>query len=160
MNKKRIRYFEGQWFAVPLRKDGYALGIIVRGSYKAKGGLGYFFGPKYQEIPNDESTWEKKPVDAILITKFGDLGIINGSWPLIKSTRPFLKEEWPIPKFGHEVSLLPGKGTIREYAQDNIGRLIIVKETPVNVKEIIGLPEDLSRGGGSVEIELTKILDG
>jgi hypothetical protein len=68
-----IRYREGQWFAIPLRKEGYALGIIVRGCYKTKGGLGYFFGPKYAEIPNDEATWEKKPEEAILIARFGDL---------------------------------------------------------------------------------------
>ena len=42
MGRKHIRYNEGQWFGVPLRKGGYAIGIIVRGSYKTKGGLGYF----------------------------------------------------------------------------------------------------------------------
>ena len=35
--KKHIKYSEGQWFAVPLKSGGYALGIIARGSHKVKG---------------------------------------------------------------------------------------------------------------------------
>lgn len=159
MNKKQIRYKEGQWFAVPLRKHGFALGIIVRGNYRTKGGLGYFFGPKYPEIPGDETTLGKKPGEAILITRFGDLGIINGSWPLIHSSRPFSREEWPIPKFGLEVSLLPGKGFIREYGQDDTGKWILNNEELVDVKDIIGLPEDGSLGGGAVEIKLKQLLN-
>lgn len=158
VRQKHIRYSEGQWFAVPLLKDGYAIGIIVRGSYKTKGGLGYFFGPKYENIPADEATWEKKPGEAILIARFGDLGIINGRWPLIESTRPFSKEEWSIPKFGLEVSLLPGKGFIREYGQNDTGELILIKEEPVDAKDIVDLPEDSSMGDGAVEIRLTKLL--
>jgi hypothetical protein len=66
LRQKHTRYSEGQWFTVPLRKGSYALGIIVRGSYKTKGGLGYFFGPQYAEIPGDKQTWEKHPEDAII----------------------------------------------------------------------------------------------
>lgn len=159
MRKKYIRYDEGQWFAVPLRKGGYALGIITRGNYKTKGGLGYFFKPKYSEIPGEEATWQKSPKDAVLVTRFGDLGLINGRWPLIPSTRLFSKEEWPIPKFGMEVELVPGKAFIREYDQTENGGLILLQETVVDVKEIAGLPEDGSMGGGAVEIRLTNLLD-
>jgi hypothetical protein len=160
MGRKRIRYDEGQWFAVPLRRGGYALGIIVRGNYRTKGGLGYFFGPRYDELPSDQATWDKNPEEAILITRFGDLGIIRGDWPLLQSTRPFLRIEWPIPKFGKKVSLLPGKAFVREYDQSETGKWILVRETVVDEKDIIGLPEDSASGGGAVEIELTEILDG
>ncbi len=159
MRRKQIRYSEGQWFAVPLRKGGYAIGIIVRGSYKTKGGIGYFFGPKYPNLPKDPDTWEKKPDEAILITQFGDLGILNGNWPIIQSTRPFSKEEWPIPKFGKNISLLPEKGFIREYGEDQSGELVLIRESVVDVHEINGLPKDGSLGGGAVEIRLTQLLD-
>jgi hypothetical protein len=159
MRQKHIKYGEGQWFAVPLRKGGYALGIIVRGSYKSKGGLGYFFGPKYAEIPDDKATWEKDPRVTVLITRFSDLGIINGSWPLIQSTRPFSPEEWPIPKFGLEISLMPGKGYIREYKQKATGEWVLHKETLVEVKDIVNLPKDSFLGGGAIEIKLTNLLD-
>jgi hypothetical protein len=159
MRKNPIRYSEGQWFAVPLRKGGYALGIIVRGSYKTKGGLGYFFGPSYSEVPNDEATWRKIPEEAILITRFGDLGIIDGRWPLIRSSRPFSRGEWPIPKFGSKVSLLPNKGLIREYDHNDRGEWKLIREIPVDLKDIAGLPEDVSMGGGAVEIRLTELLN-
>jgi hypothetical protein len=158
MKKKNIHYSEGQWFAVPLRRGGYALGIIVRGGYKTKGGLGYFFGPKYEDLPGDEATYEKHAEDALLIARFGDLGIVRGSWPLIQSTRPFSKEEWPIPKFGTEVPLPPGKGFIREYEQDSSGALICVRQTPVDADKIQKFPKDAVMGGGAVEIKLTKLL--
>jgi Immunity protein 26 len=159
MKGKDILYSEGQWFAVPLRTGGYALGIITRGNYKTKGGLGYFFGPKYSELPGDEATWQKSPEDAVLITQFGDLGLINGTWPLIPSTRLFSKEDWPMPKFGMEVSLIPGKAFLREYGQKHNGKLMLIRETVVDIRDIADLPEDVSMGGGAVEIKLTNLLD-
>ena len=158
MKQKHIRYSEGQWFAIPLRNGGYALGIIVIGSYKTKGGLGYFFGPKYLEIPDDKAILEKQPGDAILVAIFGDLGIINGNWPLIQSSRPFSKEEWPIPKFGMKISLVQRKGFIREYKQNEAGDLILHRETVVAEEDILNLPTDSIMGGGAIEIKLTNLL--
>lgn len=154
-----IRYREGQWFAVPLRTGGYALGIIVRGSYKTKGGLGYFFGPKFDAPPEDEITWRATPADALLISKFGDLGILSGRWPLIPSTRPFSSDEWPIPVFGIVLPFPVGKGYVREYAADDNGELYCMREVMVDAVDVAGLPIDIDRGGGSVEIYLTKQLD-
>lgn len=157
--RKRIKYSEGQWFAVPLKTGGYALGIIVRGNYKTKGGLGYFFGPRYKEVPDERETWLKKPSDAILITWFGDLGIIWGRWPLIPSTRPFRREEWPVPKFQRIDALNPAKGWLVEYSQEvaGIGELPI-RETYCDAKELMELPKDSLLGYEAVEIVLTKLL--
>jgi hypothetical protein len=158
MMSKNIKYNEGQWFAIPLRNGGYALGIIVRGNYQTKGGLGYFFGPCYDHIPDNDDVWKINPDDALLITQFGDLGIINGRWPIILSTRPFSKDEWPIPKFGSVNPLIPHKAFVREYQQDNAGELQVVREIVVDAKEIAGLPTDSSMGGGAVEIRLSDLL--
>jgi hypothetical protein len=167
LRRKFIRYPEGQWFAVPLRQGGYALGIIVRGSSKTKGGLGYFFGPKYVEVPVDEETWNKLPEDAILVGWFGDLGIASCQWPLIQSTRPFSRDEWPIPKFGRKFPPLmvmgtlygTGKGIIVEFGENPEGVQQAIRETPVDEEKIAGLPEDCLMMGGSVEIRLTRLLD-
>ncbi len=158
MRQKRIKLNEGQWFAVPLRKGAYALGVVVRGNNKTVC-LGYFFGPKYETVPGDVATWEKKPEDAVLITQFQDLGIVNGRWPLIQSTRPFSREEWPIPKFGMEIADSNGKGYLREYEFDEAGHWNLINERVVDAKEIMDLPEDSFWGGGAVEIHLTKLLD-
>ena len=99
-------------------------------------------------IPSDKDTIEKKPNEAILTTQFGDRGIINGSWPIIESTRPFNKAEWPIPKFGFKPPYPPDKAFIREYGQDETGDLIIIYETLVDASMIVDLPVDRSSGGG------------
>jgi len=157
--RKHIKYSEGQWFAVPLKDGGYALGIIVRGSYKTKGGLGYFFGPRYENIPDEQETWHKQPSDAILIAWFGDLGIILGQWPLISTTRPFRREEWPVPKFHRLDALDPSKGWLVEYDQETSGLYLAGRrETYLNARELVGLPKDSLLGYGAVELVLTKLL--
>ena len=158
MCKRHIKYDEGQWFAVPLKDGGYALGIIVRGSYKTKGGLGYFFGPRYPDIPDDTATWAKQTSDAILITWFGDLGIIEGRWPLIPSTRPFRREEWPVPKFARIDAVDPSIGRLVEYDQETSGLESPIRETVRPAQDLVGLPRDVDAGAGAVEIKLTKLL--
>ncbi len=158
MGKKHIKYSEGQWFAVPLRDGGYALGIIVRGSYKTRGGLGYFFGCRYAEVPGEAETWAKRPEEAMLIAWFGDLGIIEGEWLLIASSRPFRREEWPVPKFARIDSLNPEIGWLVEYDQEDDGSQRWVKETICPAEELVGLPKDSLMGYKAVEIVLTKLL--
>lgn len=160
--KRHIKYSEGQWFAVPLKNGGYALGIIVRGSYKTKGGLGYFFGPWYDTIPDERETWRKQPSDAILIAWFGPLGIEWGKWPLIPSTRPFRREEWPVPKFKRIDSLKPEKGWLVEYSQEvgGISESAPVREIYCNARDLNGLPDDGVYGYEAIEIVLAKLLSG
>ena len=158
MTRKKIYINEGQWFAVPLRNGGYALGVVVRGNSKSVC-LGYFFGPRYEKPPNDEIIWMKKAEDAILITQFGDQGLTNSSWPLIQTTRPFSREEWPIPKFGVEIPFSAGKGFVREYEFNDSGEWRLLRETLVDAKDVMGMPSDSLKGGGSVEVTLTKLLE-
>jgi|SRR5271157_6053791 len=158
MKNTHIKYSEGQWFAVPLRSGGYAIGIIVRGSYKTKGGLGYFFGPKYAEVPSNIETLAKNKDNSILIGWFGDLGIINGDWPLIEGRKPFAREEWPVPKFYRIPPLPIEKAFVVEYDQDtSIHHPIHEYIVPIS-EEILKLPEDGGYGSGAIEIELDKLL--
>jgi hypothetical protein len=156
MVKAHVKYDTGQWFAVPLRDGGYALGIIVRGSYRTKGGLGYFFGPKHEELPNSDDISALQPSDAVLITWFGDLGIIRGKWPLIFSNRAFRSEEWPIPLFRRDAT--SEKGWLVEYHHNATGYDGIMRETLHEMKDLEGLPREADFGSGAIEIELTKVL--
>jgi hypothetical protein len=156
--KKHIKYSEGQWFAVPLKDGGYALGVIVRGSYKTKGGLGYFFGPRYESVPDEQETWTKQPSDAVLIAWFSDLGITRGKWQLIPSTCLFRREEWPIPTFKRLDALKPEKGWLVEYSQDTDDVPIPVRERYCNAMELLDIPDDGDYGYEAVEIVLTKRL--
>jgi hypothetical protein len=155
---KRINYPEGQWFAVPLTPDGFALGIIVRGSSKTKGGLGYFFGPKYFKLPTGEDTQNVGASDAVLITWFGDLGIVQGDWPLIESTRIFKREVWPVPKFARIDLVDNSRGWLVEYDQAGTGFTSPLRETPCPAHRLAGLPKDVLSGSGAVEKKLTYLL--
>lgn len=160
MRKKHVTYDEGQWFAVPLKDGGYALGIIVRGSYKTKGGLGYFFGPRYWDLPDDAATWNSQPADAILIAWFGDLYILEGRWSLVASTRPFRRYEWPVPMFGRIDAITPEKGWLVEYDQEDTGIGKVVREIRCRAEDIAHLPRDGVYGAGAVEAKLTQLLAG
>lgn len=157
LRRKHIRYTEGQWFAVPLKDGGYTLGIIVRGSYRTRGGLGYFFGPRYEQVPGEEETWKKQPEDAILIAWFGDWGIITGSWPLIASSRPFHREEWPVPKFRSVDPSNPGYGWLVEYRQETNG-WELPSRIYCSAEELVGLPQDGIYGYEAIENALTNLL--
>jgi hypothetical protein len=73
----KVQYREGDWFAVPLRGGGFGLGLIARAN---PGGvlLGYFFGPLRSEVPKLEDVASLRPGDAVLVRKFGHLGIVGG----------------------------------------------------------------------------------
>ncbi|MEN4013073.1 MAG: immunity 26/phosphotriesterase HocA family protein [Bellilinea sp.] len=156
--RQHIKYSEGQWFAVPLKNGGYALGIIVRGNYKTKGGLGYFFAPRYESIPDNQDTWQKQPSDAIMIAWFGDLGLIWGTWPLIPTTRPFRRQDWTVPKFQRIDALDPSRGWLVEYDQETSGLDMPLREKYLDAVELAGLPKDSLLGYEAVELVLTKLL--
>ena len=114
----KIKYSEGQWFAVTLPGGGYALGIIVRGNYRTKGGLGYFFGPRYSNVPIGVDTLSKDKDNSIHIGFFSDLGIIRGEWPLISGGKPFSREDWPVPFFRRLDPIRKGLAFLVEYDQN------------------------------------------
>jgi hypothetical protein len=158
MAKSKVRYNEGQWFLVPLLDEGYALGIIVRGNYKTRGGLGYFFGPRYSNIPDESVTWNPKPSEALIVTWFGDLGIIRGEWPLLLSTRPFRREDWPIPMFRRIDALDPDRRYRIVYDQEDNGTGTTYRKERAQAEDVKDLLDDGLYGYGAVQIVLTKLL--
>lgn len=160
MKSTHIKYSEGQWFAIPLPSSGYAIGIIARGSYKTKGGLGYFFGPKYDEIPSNLETFSKNKENFIFIGWFGDLGIINGDWPLIEAGKPFKRVEWPVPKFYRIPGIPEGQAFLVEYDQTMPEMFRPMHEYLVPIsQDILQFPEDSLHGAGAIEIILDRLLN-
>jgi hypothetical protein len=156
---KRVRYFEGQWFAIPIKDLGFCLGIIVRGGRKTHGGLGYFFGPITKNLPSEKEIIGKKASDAILIAMFGDLGIYNGEWPIIPTNNRFNKEEWPVPLFKRKLDFVEDKVLLIDYGQDFSGldlpkSEILVKKSKRNEK----YPEDSLFGYKALEARLSSKL--
>lgn len=159
MRTKRIKYREGDWFAVPLRSGGYALGILARGSLRVKGGLGYFFPSRYDHPPTAADVAHLTAQQAIYIHWFGDLGIIEGRWPLIPSDRSFSRADWPVPRFGRVDMFNSELGWITEYRQDDEGSRVPLAETRVPVAQIAGLPEEGTASAGFIEVKLAMLID-
>ena len=154
MSPKKFSYTEGDWFAVPLRDSGYALGLVAR--MDGEGGiLGYFFGPGREPLPSIEDIVNLSASQAILIRHCGDTGLIRGTWPIIGRTLTWSRMDWPLPAFAR-IALDESWALRVEYSEADIN--VVLREVLVSLEEAHHLPEDGVSGYGALEIRLTKLL--
>jgi Immunity protein 26 len=147
-------YSEGDWFAVPLGSNDFALGIIARANPKGVL-LGYFFGPRRQQLPSLADAAGLLPDDAILVGKFGHLGIRGGSWPLLGQQPGWDRSSWPTPVFVRYEEL-PGRTFQVRYDDADPNR--VIDETQVEPGAAEQGPQDGLMGAGFVERRLTALL--
>ena len=148
------KYREGDWFAVPLRDGGYAVGIIARSNPKGAL-LGYFFGPRRDEVPSLVDTLPLTPARAILVGKFGHLGLKGGQWPILGRQPEWDREAWPMPVL-IRYEELTGRTFQAFYDPDDPLKLLREEQVPPGVAE--QGPKDSLMGAGFVEIRLTRML--
>ncbi len=154
MKKQQAR--EGHAYAVPLRKGmGFGVCVVAR---KAKAGvlLGFFFGPPAPQPISPENLGGIHAATATIVEIFGDLGIRDGTWPLIGAMPDWSRAEWPVPDFGR-YDPLSGVARRVQYDQET---LEVVREQICSRDEIAGLWSDGLSGAGAAEIGLTKALSG
>jgi hypothetical protein len=137
---KKREYEEGEWCAVPLRRGGYAVGLIAR---KGRGGiiLGYFFGPRRDSVPTVDELEKLTSKDATLVAMVGDLGLIQAEWPLLGKDVAWSREAWPVPRFLREDSLTSRKVLV-SYSED----LREVSNTPCDESVADRFPRDFLAG--------------
>jgi hypothetical protein len=146
-------YAEGDWFAVPLRGGGFGVGLAARAQPKQHGVvLGYFFGPVFAEPPSITELVGLTAATATLVQKFGDLRLIDGTWPVIGRVDRWERDHWPMPPF-QRYEELTGR-TMRVICDDDDAN-VVVSELQVSADEDEGLPSDGMLGAGAVEIVLT-----
>ncbi len=155
--KKKLPYKEGDWFCVPLKDNGYALGLIAREwNWEI---LGYIFAPRRKILPKLEEVYKYKADDAIYVGRFGDGGFINENWPIIGQSETWNRNEWPIPLFGKIDSINTNKAWKIEYKEFKdlytISPEQIISCSP---EEAILLPQDGIDGYGALQIILSKLL--
>lgn len=75
-----MSYRVGDWFAVPLREAGFGAGLIARAHHDGVL-LGYFFGPKRDDVPLLADLDSLTPNEAVTVRRFGHLALTRGSWP-------------------------------------------------------------------------------
>ena len=149
MNKQS--YTEGSVFLVPLRKGGYARGVIARSDPKGAVLFGYFFGPRLAS--GDAATSDDlDPTNATLRVMFGALGLRNGEWLILGKVPNWNRSAWPMPDFARRP---PGmKARLVRYSDTD--PTYIEAEYPI--EDDSRLATDSLSGYGAVEIKLTKLL--
>jgi hypothetical protein len=155
MNKKTQSYKEGDWFGVPLKDGGYAVGLIARKRRSGKVLFGYFFGPRRKQLSSPDELQDLTPADAILIGKFGDLSLYNGQWPIIGNAESWARNDWPMPPLVR-IDEYAKKAWKVTYSEDDPS--LMVQETPCHLKEAYRFPRDRLMGSGAVEIRLMHLL--
>jgi len=154
VRQTKLPYEVGDWFAVPLRANGrYAVGRIARVAPRGKIILCYFFGPPLDRVPKADELVGRSPKDAVLVARCGDLGLINGEWPIVGSSS-WMPDQWKMPEFRRTESI-SGTAFIVTYKEDDPSREI--DERKASPTFVAGLPENDLFGSGAVEIRLTKL---
>src|SRR5437016_3923009 len=147
---KKLPYIEGSVFLVPLKTGGYARGVVARAGPTGTGLFGYFFGPCIPSI-DVASLGDLHPSKAVLRLRFGDLGLINGKWPMIGMVPDWDRSQWRIPDFARRP---PGMRPVLVRYSD-LDPMRVEAEYPI--EDDSNLPTDSSSGQEAVEIKLTKI---
>lgn len=146
---------EGSWFAVPLRNSGYAIGIAARKTKKSNAILGYFFGPKRMDLPNETDIGKLTPNSAMKVIICSDLHLKRGNWSIIANLEKFNRSDWPMPKFVWTDPISQQK-FLNTYCEDAPHKLAASQEYR---GDISGFEPDVGYGSGAIEIILTKLLD-
>jgi hypothetical protein len=153
--KKQLPYKEGTWFAVPLKKGGYAAGRVARHSPKGCVVLAYLFGPKREDVPSLDEVAHLRPDEAISVEMVGDLGLINGSWPIIGNSAHWNRGGWPVPVFIRRVDVLVKSAWRVQYSDDDPN--VVLSEERIPYDPTLPNTDGLS-GSGAVENWLTHVL--
>ena len=150
----KLPYSEGSIFLVPLRNGGYARGVVARSSSAGKVLLGYFFGPRLSS-PTLVVVEDLDPAHAVLEVRFGDLGLINGIWPIVGRIPRWDRTRWPMPLFVRRDPLKKREPVLVRYSDTDPRHI----ETERPIDDNAEMISDSMYGYGAVEIKLTKLLE-
>lgn len=151
---KRLNYEEGTWFLVPLRRGGFAIGLVGRMAPKGRIMLAYFFGPKLDCAPALDEVRGFQPKDAVRCLRLGDLGLVNGDWPILGRLSDWDGSLWPMPKFVNR-DALSKRSWVVTYSDSDPS----VLEKREHLRSDQPLENDLLYGYGAVELLLTKVIE-
>jgi hypothetical protein len=132
-------YREGDWFVVPLRRGGQALGLVARRPKRGTVILGYFFGPARRRLPTPEELGNVRAEHVQLVCRLKDTPVHRGGWRVIGHHGHWRRKDWPMPAFFRREGL-SGRGIRIEYDGDNL--TTPAREVPASVPDST-LPEDI-----------------
>jgi hypothetical protein len=101
---------------------------VWRGTHlKAASRWHIFFGPKRDRVPNLEELTALRADGAVLVEGIGDLGLINGTWPIIGDSAQRDRVGWPVPVFIRRVGILV-KAAWRVHYSDDDPNVVVSEE--------------------------------
>lgn len=152
----RIRgYSEGTWFGVPLGDDQYGLGVVARSNQKVGVILAYFFSPIFTSLPPMTNLPFLTSDDSIMVIHVGDLGLVNGEWPVIGKLKHWDRKQWPTPSF---VRREPVSNRCWKVVYSDDDPNMIISETLISEVEARKYDLDALAGYKSAEHALAKRL--
>ena len=152
MPKKRV-FDEGDCIAVPLSDGGYAVGIVARADGKGAA-VGYFFGPRYEDITQNMTARPLQPSEAVFVALFGDMGIRKGQWKVLGRYPRWQRDDWPNPSF-LRVDGFGGRWRVT-YSESDLCQEAEVE--PITQLAAGNLPQDGAYGFVAVERVLASLL--
>jgi len=151
--RAKVVFDEGTWFAVPLRSGGFAAGVVARTTPRGGVVLAYFFRRLWDRPPSLDEVKGLMPQAAIRVMQVGDLGLVDGTWPVIGRDLDWHRDEWPSPRFIRRDDL-SRRAWIVQYSDRDPN--VVESETPTSYDT--KLEDDGLYGAGAAEIVLTKLL--
>jgi hypothetical protein len=144
---------EGTWFAVPLRSKGFAVGVVARTSPGGGVVLAYFFKKVWDQPPPLAEVKGFKAEDAVRVLRVGDLGLIDGTWPVLGRDPDWRRAGWTVPPFVRKDDLSRRAWTV-QYSDCDAN--LVESETPTSYDT--NLERDAVLGAGAVEVVMTRLL--
>jgi len=153
-NKKN--YQEGDWFAVPLNPDGFAVGLVARNARKGHVVLAYFVERKFSAVPSINELGRLQAEDARIAIKVGGLGLVNGEWIFVGRPSEWNRDKWPMPKFvRHE----PISNRMWLVTYSDVDPSLVLSEELIAEKDAKGLERDRLFGYKAAEKRLSRDLE-
>lgn len=115
----------------------FVLGLIARIAPGGKILVAYLFRDLLTRVPAESKI--PAPDGVLLVARIGDLGLIQGRWPVVKRIGRWDRKRWPLPAFGRREPLSDRAWRVA-YRDDNPNSR--PKETLVTTGEAEALPPD------------------
>jgi hypothetical protein len=117
--------------------------------------FGYFFGPVVDNPSECVAADFLTAGDAVLVGRFGDLGLMRAEWPIIGRVTNWSREMWPMPPF-QSAGDTEDEATLTDFS-DALDVTAVRKVSQRRAGAEGALP-DRVMGYGFVEIQLTRLL--
>jgi hypothetical protein len=152
-----LPYREGDWFAVPLGGETFALGRIARHHEGIV--FAYFFAPAFDHLPSLAEVDDLTASESLTQMLVSHLDLRDGAWPVLGQADDWDPSAWPLVEFERRVDE-PRGGAESLYAITWDERTLNqeVSARPLDPSEAGMRPRDVLSGAGAAVVRLRHAL--